>query len=43
MDYKERIKDLIDSIDDTGMLEYLYHALSDLITCLRAWSRSSGQ
>lgn len=43
MDYKEKLKSLIDSIEDTGILEYIYHFMDDLIACLRAWSQSSDQ
>ena len=43
MDYKERISDLINSIDDVGLLKFVYEFMSGLVDGLRAWCQSSDQ
>lgn len=36
MDYKEKLKNLIDSIENPGLLEYLYKYTLKLISYFRA-------
>ena len=39
MDYKEELKNLIDSIENPGLLEYLYKTVSGLIAYFQALNR----